>query len=72
MSSQGCTEKCKKNKNSMGFCIVCFGFKPSGNTVDMGVSKGNKTVATKFFCTRIMKGVNLSGLTSTTITCLEE
>lgn len=52
----------------MEFCIVCFNFKPSGSAVYRGVSKGNKTVATKYLCSRIMKGINFSGLTSTTFT----
>lgn len=48
--------------------MVCFDFKPSDNAVDRGVRKRNKTVATKYLCTRIMKVINLSGLTSTTFT----
>lgn len=57
-----------KKNYSMGIFIVCFYSKPSGNAVARGVSKGNKTVATKYLCTRIMKGINLNGLTSTTFT----
>lgn len=52
----------------MGIFIVCFDFKPSGNAVPRGVSKRSKSVATKYLCTRIMKGINLNGLTSTTFT----